>query len=82
MKNTNNDLENRQILLFDETGNGDLPGIAELPDGVYRAMFYSNVFELENGEMYKTDFSIQRKRDCSEWKTYVVRDGEPLCTGK
>lgn len=76
MKKRNKDLEDRQILLFEEFELDELPSVSELPDGRYKALFYSCVFELENGKMYKTDYGIRRSRRFSSWETYEVKNGE------
>lgn len=82
MNKRNKDLEDRQILLFEEFEQKDLPSIGELPNGTYRALFYSSVFELENGKRYRTDFGIRRSRKCASWETYEVNNGEFRCIGK
>lgn len=52
------------------------PSISELENGVYTAKFYSWMFELENGMVYKTNVGIRRGRNQTEFKEYEILDGK------
>lgn len=68
------DLEKRQTVLFDDNEE-ELPNISELPNGIYKALFYAWIFELEDGRKYKTNFGIRRSRRQTDWQEYDVVDG-------
>ena len=68
------ELEQKQTVLFDDNTE-ELPNISELANGVYKALFYAWIFELEDGRKYKTNFGIRRSRNQTDWKEYSVVDG-------
>ena len=69
------DLEKRQTVLFDDNEE-DLPNISELANGIYKALFYAWIFELEDGRKYKTNFGIRRSRRQTKWTMYSVINGD------
>lgn len=68
------DLMQRQTVMFNES-NEKLPSTKELPDGVYKALLYAWVFELEDGRKYNPGFGIKRGRKMAKWEMYDVKNG-------
>lgn len=52
--------------------NGCVGRISELQDGVYKALFYDSVLELEDGRKYATNYGVKHGRDSASWMWYKV----------
>lgn len=60
----------------DNIESEEIPNIAELKNGVYRAYYYAWVFELEDGRKFRPTYGIKRSKKMTTLTDYSVVNGE------
>lgn len=71
----NRNLKEMQVTMFGGDGSG-YPPLSELPDGVYEARFYSDVFEVRGAGKYCAGYAVERTEKQAGWRTYEVSGGD------
>lgn len=70
----NRNLKEMQVTMFGGEGSCN-PPLSELPDGVYEARFYSDVFEVRGAGKYFAGYAVERKEKQAAWRMYEVSGG-------